>query len=600
MRRRIDRKITVAGSDAVTITSQGAVAIFLDGRGEVLQRFDLGAFGLPSDIAALLAGAFRAVDAGQTERTRDSRWAILRSFARFVAQDGAIKSADDLTTQALGRFGDWLGRQKTAKGRAWSDSTRSVQFAMMRALFLWLQRNGHGRLADLDQLFNPFLTNRARSRPRPRLPTSQLKAILRACYEAIDIAWARFNQGQDIVASPDLPAKVLRGEGLKRWLWRIHRAHGGLVPTGEQMKQSGLVAGTMNRYGGLQAVAQYLHLTTETLVPFYLALLIQTAANPDAMRLIRRDCLIAHPLDEHQVMVAWSKPRAGKRAQRRGFDTRRPQAAPHLIEKLRAMTAPLVPHARPGDRDLLFLVNGGSPTKRRRRKGQVGVMDASTLRRKILWFVKQANVRIAAWNAAHPSAPSRPKIDRVAPAFFRGSVAIEHYKASGGDVVVAQKLLNHASAATTETYIKGEEARRLQTETIARLQGLMLTWIAAGGTVQDNPRVRRPGQPRAIVPFGHDCLAPLLDGERLCPHFGGCLACPGLVVPLDAEHLARILQAKRHLEEARECLDPHRWSLIYAPTYRVLTGDILPDFPPSLHGAAAHIVPGLPPLADLE
>jgi hypothetical protein len=62
------------------------------------------------------------------------------------------------------------------------------------------------------------------------LPEPHLKAILRACYEEIDIAWTRFQQGQAIVALPTLPPPVLRGEGLARWLWRIHRINNGIVP----------------------------------------------------------------------------------------------------------------------------------------------------------------------------------------------------------------------------------------------------------------------------------------------------------------------------------------------------------------------------------
>jgi hypothetical protein len=86
----------------------------------------------------------------------------------------------------------------------------------------------------------------------------------------------------------------------------------------------------------------------------------------------------------------------------------------------------------------------------------------------------------------------------------------------------------------------------------------------------------------------------------LCPRFGGCLTCPGLVIPIDAEHLARILQAKCKLESARERIHPDRWQLLYAPSHRIMTEDILPDFPADLHAAAECIIPALPSLPDLE
>jgi hypothetical protein len=86
----------------------------------------------------------------------------------------------------------------------------------------------------------------------------------------------------------------------------------------------------------------------------------------------------------------------------------------------------------------------------------------------------------------------------------------------------------------------------------------------------------------------------------VCRYFAGCLRCPGLVVPIDAEHMARILQAKGEFERARERLDPRRWELLYAPSYRILVADILPDFPETLRPAAEAQIPTLPLLPALE
>lgn len=91
------------------------------------------------------------------------------------------------------------------------------------------------------------------------------------------------------------------------------------------------------------------------------------------------------------------------------------------------------------------------------------------------------------------------------------------------------------------------------------------------------------------------------DGNtRLCPRFGGCLSCPGLVIPIDAEHLARVLASIERFEQARDRLDPRRWNLLYAPSWRILTQDILPDFPSHMHEAARSLAAGMPPLPELE
>jgi len=171
-------------------------------------------------------------------------------------------------------------------------------------------------------------------------------------------------------------------------------------------------------------------------------------------------------------------------------------------------------------------------------------------------------------------------------------------------------VLNHARADTTDLYVRGPETQRLQDATVARLQALMVAWITGGQGPRD------PGDTDCAAAFlalgenanafSHVCANPLAGVApgaalgRLCPRFGGCLVCPGLVIPIDTQHLARILQAKRKLEYARVRIDPNRWQLLYAPSHRILTDDILPDFPAELYAAAERVIPTLPSLPDLE
>jgi integrase len=614
-RTRIDRRlapISAFTTTAASVVPAGAMVVFRDSWGEIVQHFDLAVLALPADLTDLLAEAFRGVDAATTVGTRNSRWRTLRLFARFIVEDGDVRSARDLTTEAVRRFIAWLGQQRSRTGEPWAQGSRAVPFALLRSLLVWARRHRPDQLPpSLAIPYNPFPLRQENQASRPRLSEPHLKAILQACYEEIDEAWRRFEWGQAVVRAPELPPKILRGQGLARWLWRIYRIDNGLMPDAATLLRHGIRPSTLVRYwGGMRTIAQYFHLTTDTIVPFYLAIAIQTAANPDALRLIARDCLVPHPLDEHGIIVDWTKPKTGarlKRAQRRSFDCRRPHAAPNLIEKVLAMTAPLVPHARLCDRDRLFLVKGLGGSVR--RSGDIAVADPSTLSNAISRFIERTNRRIAAWNATHPDQPPRRALAHFAPLFFRGSVATEHYRASGGDVRIAQSVLNHADAVTTEAYLKGPETRRLQRDTIARLQNMMLVWI--GGDHADDPASSQGlddaiAGPATVFP-GHRCLSPMLlpagpdDARRhLCPRFGGCLACPGLVVPIDADHLARVLQAIAHLEAARQRLDPRRWELFYGPTHRILVTDLLPDFPDELRPAAEAMLPALPKLPDVE
>ncbi|WPP02780.1 hypothetical protein [Methylocella tundrae] len=581
------------------------VVSFNDEWGNVAQVFDLAALGLSAEITTVLADAFFMHYAASAVETRKGCWKALRAFGRFVAEDGGIAFPADLGTEAIGRYLVWLDRQRSPNGEPWSTSTRNSRFVHIKMMLAWAMRNRADRLpAQMDFPDNPFSGRHKTPVPR-RLSAPHLKTILRACYEEIDAAWARFTEGQAVLAGmPDASASG-RGAELEALVQYLLRQGEGIMPLQQAAAKLGETRGSSNRLGGTRILAQYLHLTVDTLVPFFLAIAIQTAANPDSLRLIRRDCMAAHPLDGHRVVIDWAKPRAGamiRRAQRRSFDRRRHRAAPNLIDSVLAMTAPLAAHAPPSERDRLFLIRGNRPSG-------IKAIGSQTLSTGIRRFIARANRRIEAWNDAHPDGLRAP-LPKFVPVLFRGSVATEHYHATGGDSRAAQAVLNHARADTTDLYVRGPETERFQEATVARLQQLMVAWFTGGQSAHDPVGMEATMAVNVLgknaTAFGHICGNPLVgvapgsSPGRLCPWFGACLSCPGLVIPIDAEHLARALQAKRKLESARDRIDPHRWQLVYAPSHQILTESILPDFPEELHPAAERIIPSLPSLPDLE
>lgn len=309
-----------------------------------------------------------------------------------------------------------------------------------------------------------------------------------------------------------------------------------------------------------------------------------------------------HPIDDNRVLVEWLKHKTGPnpKLQRRSFDRRRPRSAPRLIEMLLTMTAPLIPHSPVEEREHLFLVHYLTGTPHRQHAKPAGLIPFSTLAGRIDWFVENANDRIARWNSEHPDRPKR-SLPRFTAGQLRGSVATQHYVASGGDLIATAAILNHRDPVVTDAYVEGPAARKLEHETIARLQRLMVAWVTAP-TPSEVPPAAGHGPVTAL--FGHRCLVPVEAGSagniRVCAHLGGCLTCPGLIVPLDTEHYARVLQAERHLAAARDRVDPERWRLFYAPGLSVIEQDLLPAFPMALRGEAEALVDRLPMLPDIE
>ncbi len=598
-RAKIDRRLAVTPL-ATTEPPANGVIIFQDDWGGVAKRYDLGDQALPSDVVALLADAFLQHHAASTNETRRHCWQSLRIFARFAKEDGGVRSTHDLTTAMIWRYIDWLDRQRGKTGETWTKSTRANALMQLRQLIDWTKRRHPSRLPSrIDFPYGVYPDRNGEG--RARLSAEQLKVILRACYEEIDEAWEHFEAGRAIVASsgpvdgidPEL-CELIRG---------IAKIEGGVLPPQRKLVAHRIGIARVTRHGGLRSLSSYLHLTGETLVPFFIAMAIQMASNPDALRRLPRDCQVPHPLDENRIIIDWAKPRAGakvKRAQRRSFDRRRRYAVPNLVDRVLMMTEPLAAQAKRQDRNWLFLLKS-------EKTRTVTLIPRDTLMKGVKSFISRSNARIAIWNKAAPERP-RKLLPDFATVFLRGSVATEHYKASGGDIIVAQEVLNHARADTTEIYIKGPETRRIQEETIARLQELMIGWIIGEKVSAEEQSLLEtiPLGADATAPFGHTCLNPLAGmasgstAGRVCPQFGGCLRCPGLVIPIDVEHMARLLQAKEELERARDHLDPRRWELLYAPSYRILVDDILPDFPDALRAAAEGHIGILPLIPTLE
>ncbi len=579
--------------------AQPAAVIFRDAWGEVLQMFDPAGLGLPADLVDVTASIFHIHDAGASPETRKARWRALRRFSLFLESDGVVR-ASDINAGTIQRYLAWLAVPR--QGKRLSQNSIAGQYSLVRPLLDRIERN-HPDLfgGHLGLPWNPFPRRRRDHKPKLRLPAVELKTILAACYEEIDEAWATFQRGQAIIALAHPPPTAEGDTGRAAMLWHLHRLGGGIAPGGTQLRASGFKMWELRRLGWQEGMARHYHLTPQTMAPFYIALAIQLAANRDPLRAIRRDCLVPHPIDEHRVMVEWVKQRTGckPRLQRRSFDRRRPHSAPRLVEMLLAMTEPLVPHVPVQDRENLFLVRFFNGSRCRRHDKPAGTMAPGSIDDMVMRFIKRANARIAAWNEQHPER-ARKLLPRFVVGQLRGSVATQHYIETGGNLAAVGSILNHQSLVTTDLYVEGPSARKLERETIARLQKLMVAWV----TAPPPARAERASDAPVMALFGHQCLAPMDErpdgGHRVCRHLGGCLTCPGLVVPLDAEHLARLLQAYRHLLDARERIDGRRWSLFYAPSLTVIEQDLLPAFPDDLHMEAERRIDALPALPDIE
>ena len=612
MRKRKDYKLPRQPahlSDAVK--PEDLVLNFLGPTGTLEQSIDLSRLKGRPRLVADLAFALRYHLGDKSRHTRTKVRTHLRRFLEFLDQHdptrARIMSAQDVDGGALLAFVAWLGSRRMARG------AQAVVWTTLKMAMAWLQRHRSDLVRpDLELPFNPFPARSRGTRPRPALARMEIEAVLAACRQDIEASWADFQRGRELLAAADagsadtvlsLPggptARDLSDLGML--LTVLARRHGGLLP-----EDGDLLAGdTLSRrvrqavthHGGAERVSRFLHATPESLLPYMVAIGAQLFVNAETLRTMRRDCAGEDPLLEWLVHVTWSKGRAG-RVQRRCLLRDRGMSAPNLIERVLALTAPLVPHAVPEDCDKLFL----ALARRGRRLSASRVGPAACRSDVVRRFV-----------ARHGLVDRRGKPLRLALAFLRPTGLTHAHARLGHDLSKTRLLGNHADLDLTAHYVDQPVIRVEQTAMLTRLQGRFVEAVRAGGDRLELKGAcgERTGSPeegidaRNATASGFVCRDPLAGvapGQRrgrLCTAWLGCFTCPNAVIPREVGTLARILRTRQALAEARTGVALDRWRLLYAPQLEIIERDILPKFPADVRAAVAAMAASLPPLPTI-
>ena len=549
---------------------------------------DFSSLQLPDAVCHLLAEAFwNQVDV-KSDRTVYGYWYNLKTFARFVAETRAVRGLTDVRSEVLSRYIEWLNAQCDQDGKPWSKTTRYSGYMTVRTLLRWVQRCRPGVLAEIEFPFNPFAWKNRDGRRVEKLSAQTLHAILKACEQDITrLRTLRATAEQELTATHDssIDSISTRGEVFQV----IDRHFGGIVPSSSKLRGRGSVSFTraLSTYGGRARIRECLHPVSGALLPYYLAILIHTAGNPEAIAALRCDCLRPVPLLDDRELLVWAKPRAGA-AQQRSFHSTASFEPPTLVREILHWTKRLRPHVAAADRNRLFLLWANS-----RAATLSGVLASHSL----------------------PLFRTRHHLPRFSLASIRPTVLSMYYRASG-DLRQVAAVANHAHLSTTVGYVESPEVEAQNRVRVAALQTAFLGHLEHPKGNDGLPNTTRctqspvSGQPTpataAVSMFGFDCRDPfagIAPGTRpgeLCTNFLGCFTCPNAVITADAASLARVLHARDHLRAATGHLHPARWEAIYAPALRILEEDILTRFSAKELAAAEPLRGAFSPLPELR
>ena len=532
---------------------------------------DFSSLSLPQDVRDALADAFWNHFGPRSHLQVMMHWSNVKVFVRFARESGLPRSLGDVDYGLLVRYIEWLNAQRRASGAGWSKSAQASAYTTLRMLLKWLVRCRPGTLGELHFPFNPFPhRNRDSGRVR-RLPAHELRAILRACERDITALRELRDRAERERAATNGASDP--GASFGAFLNAIDERHHGIIPAYLSVPCSFRRA--LARYGGTKSVEPCLYPRAESLLPYYLAILIHTAGNPQPIAELSFQCLQPVPLLDDRELLTWRKSRAGA-IQRRSFRSNDPFEPPALVRELINWTQRLRAHAAPQLRERLLLF-----------KGAHGINAFSTGTAKHL---------------IRSDFLPRHGLPHFALASIRPSVLSALYRAKG-DLREVRTLANHRAISTTVRYLEAPEVEAEHRARIAALQQSFLGHISRPANCTEaqkseasaispiSPDLVPPGP--AVSMFGFDCknplegLAPGTHKGELCTNFLGCFTCPNAIITGDAASLARLMQARDHLRRAAAQVHPVRWEAIYAPLLKILEEDILARFSAAELTAAA-------------
>ncbi|UJB64358.1 hypothetical protein YS110_06165 [Acidovorax sp. YS12] len=512
--------------------------------------FDFGTLGFHPRVASALIRGFIAMHGHNTIDSQRLAWRGIRCFALALAKKAAQQP---LPANCIADLSVWLRRSQYGPKAA-----QECMNAICR-LLRWCMRNVRGTV-DPDASLLPAQFQRPAPRVRPAMDEGQLKEILRCCYADIESTEARLAKGKLMRSGV---AESEADEPFVRVIRELLDIGYGDLPRQQavlEARAGSRVLARARAVGGLESISSQLYPTIHDVFPFYLAILVQTSSNPQALRLLTRSCIEPHAIRADLERLVWAKPRAG-REQSADFPVGREWSAPNLVRRLCALNQELVSSARPEEGSLVFISRG------------------------------KAGCRAISWQSLHNYLAAF--LQRHALAGFhlsdlrRAGAKLHHV--AGGSIRAAKKRLNHAGVDTTQRYTSVVDLQAQHDQTILRFQGVLLreSQRSRGRGAHTAVTGDSPVGPAMETVFGFACkdpLAGLAAGStrgRMCMQFYQCATCPGAIIPVDDAYVvARLLGAGEALHQARLRSIREGWAArfdaIYGPVKTIIEQEILP------------------------
>lgn len=515
--------------------------------------FDFAALGFDPAVADALIRGFIALQGHNVIESQRLAWRDIRCFAAALSRKVLQRP---LPANCIRDLKHWLDRSH------YGPKARQGCMNWICRLLRWCVRNTKGMVASGASLL-PAQFMQADNQAQVTVSEAQIKVILRCCYADIEKTEARLADASAWRAG----SLAVASEPLQKVMLELLQIGYGDIPTQQAIlsaRRGSSVLARVRELGGLSHMIRCLYPSVDDVFPYYLAILTQTSANPQCLRLLKRSCIEPHAVRTDLERIVWDKPRA-RSEQSVDFPAGRTWSAPNLVRRLCSLNESLQAAARPGESHLVFLARG--------ERGGQGVVSWQTIHNGLVAFRER-----------HGIAYFQLKDLR------RAGAKLHH--ATGQSIRAAKLRLNHASESTTQRYTPTSDRREEHEQTILKFQGVLVResrakWRPPSNRAPSDGATPHNGVQAIETVFGFACkdpfagLAPGSESGRMCLQFFRCATCPGALIPIDdVRVVAKLLSASELLGQTRQRSVREGWTmrfdLIYEPIKTVIDQEILP------------------------
>lgn len=500
--------------------------------------YDFGKY-FDNDVSRSFAKVFYEKCSKLSLGTRENMFGSANKFFTYLKEVNVL-CFKDFDRKYLSGFALWLDQKDL------SVSSKYGVYLRIETYFKEIKKIESLNFQDLKIPANPFKNIKTNRQPPKTLTPEQVKYILSVCYKKIEEIMKEFRVTQEKLIDLD---KLMKYDfDLKNIYHVVHyfyKKYGYLplltdLPTEEQIY--------VKKVGGVEEINRRLCPNPGTLLPFYLVLLIELAANSDALRQIKVDCIGEDPLFEDRCFILWDKSRAGSEQKRNVFKKKK-YGAYQMIEFLKELTQHTRKRVEEKYKDFLFVIRGEYESNK------LSVVIPKRFNDEVKKFIKENELDFS-----------------FNPSDIRPTVLTEMYRARK-DVVSVSKFANHKNINTTLLYIVNEETKKENRKYLSEKQSEIFNNLSGK---EDNVQSIEEDSVGAEN-VGFSCKKPLVD-KKVCVNWMAELTNPELVIPASSKYLSKIVALKNAIINAKKIMNNERFNLLYQPVLNVINEDILPKF----------------------